>query len=155
MKRGMRLLGKVALSSMLLVTIILFNSCKKEGIAPPPPTTKEDKTPLQERPGLFIIDFDGLRSDGGFSYKIGYEIDPGDSNDNHETSKLRLFENGVELHPPHTQHQDIRDYGKGRFSHWGTTLYFSTSDNTDPVANGRKYTYTLDGSGYSATAPTN
>lgn len=62
-------------------------------------------------------------------------------------STLRLFENGVELGPPHARHEDIRTAGMGRFSHWmssqgfGDSIYFSASDNSDPRANGRAYTY--------------
>ena len=145
-----KFIQKVTLSLILFTTIVLFNSCKKEEASKVKPSTVM-KTVTEKKPGLYIIDFDGLRSDGGFSYKIGYEIQIGDSNDEPAISTLRLFENGVELHPAHSTHQDIRDYGKGRFSHWGTTLYFSTSDNTDPVANGREYTYTLNGAGYTAS----
>ncbi|MDP7135379.1 MAG: hypothetical protein QF437_33090, partial [Planctomycetota bacterium] len=37
-------------------------------------------------------------------------------------------------------HRDIRELGKGRYSHWTqSTLYFSASDSTDPRTNGRKY----------------
>ncbi|MDR6940224.1 hypothetical protein [Mucilaginibacter pocheonensis] len=150
MKSKLEFFRKVALSCMLLSAIIAFNSCKKEISQTPTPPPDKPKTVVEIRPGLFKVNFVGLRSDGGFAYKIGYEIDGGDSNDEPQLSKLRLFENGVELHPPHSYHADIRDYGKGRFSHWGTTLYFSTSDNTDPVVNGKEYAYTLDGTGYPA-----
>jgi hypothetical protein len=86
----------------------------------------------------------GLRSDSGFCYKIGYDLpEIGDSNTSPAVSKLRLFENGVELGPAHSTHRDIRSFGLGQFSHWGNSLYFSTSDNSDPLTNGRKYTYTI------------
>jgi hypothetical protein len=147
MKKEMKFLGKVALSVMVVGAIILCNGCNKDLASPSP---IQDKKTAQIKPGLFLVDFDGLRSDGGFSYKIGYVLEGGDSNAEPTKSILRVFENGVELHPAHTAHQDIRDFGKGRFSHWGSTLYFSTSDNTDPVANGREYSYTLNGAGYPA-----
>jgi len=54
-------------------------------------------------------------------------------------SRLRLFEDGQELPHPHSAHDDIRDLGAGRYSHWGNALFFSSSDNTDPSANGRRY----------------
>jgi pectate lyase len=41
--------------------------------------------------------------------------------------------------PAHSFHQEIRESGRGRFSHWGTDLLFSTSDNSDPNTNGRSY----------------
>lgn len=65
-------------------------------------------------------------------------------------SPLRLFENGKPLGPAHASHTDIRTLGRGRYSHWQrmtgsgphpklTSLWFSTSDNTDPNDNGRTY----------------
>jgi hypothetical protein len=38
-------------------------------------------------------------------------------------------------------HDAIRNIGKGRFSHWGNDLVFSTPDNSDPNGNGRTYAY--------------
>lgn len=55
-------------------------------------------------------------------------------------SRLRLFENGRELPHPHSAHDLIRTLGAGRYSHWGDAVFFSSSDNTDPSANGRRYT---------------
>ena len=145
-----KLFQKVVLSSILFTALFFFNSCKKEA-ASKITSSSIKKTASEKQPGLYNLNMDGLRSDGGFSYKISYVIEGGDSNDGPEKSGLRLFENGVELDPAHSTRQGIRDYGKGRFSHSGTTLYFSTSDNTDPVANGREYTYTLNGAGYTAS----
>lgn len=58
-----------------------------------------------------------------------------------ERSVWMLKENGVYLPFPHSLHQSIRKTGMGRYSHWREFLYFSTSDNTDPRANGRKYVF--------------
>jgi hypothetical protein len=55
-------------------------------------------------------------------------------------SRLALFEDDLLLGPPHSAHQNIRTLGYGRYSHWGTNLYFSTSDASDPNRNGRRYT---------------
>ena len=52
-----------------------------------------------------------------------------------------VFEDGAPLGIAHSMHDVIRNLGKGRFSHWGTGVMFSTSDNSDPTKNGRKYTY--------------
>jgi hypothetical protein len=54
-------------------------------------------------------------------------------------SSLRLFENGKEIGIPHCSHQEIREIGLGRYSHWGNSLYFSTPDNSNPNENNRKY----------------
>jgi len=54
-----------------------------------------------------------------------------------------LYENGVPFGEPHVPHQYIRTEGGGLFSHWQDFLFFSTSDNSDPNANGRRYSYTV------------
>jgi hypothetical protein len=54
-------------------------------------------------------------------------------------SRLVVFENGKALHHPHSNHDDIREFGAGRFSHWGKVIYFSASDNSNPTTNGRWY----------------
>ncbi len=57
-------------------------------------------------------------------------------------SELVLLEDGRPLGPAHSLHQAIRDQGQGRYSHWTrTSLYFSSSDHTDPLTNGRRYTW--------------
>jgi hypothetical protein len=64
-----------------------------------------------------------------------------DSPDNPTRSTLVLYEDGKPLGPAHSSHQDIRDIGLGRFSHWRDMgLIFSTSDNSDPNTNGNSYT---------------
>ena len=68
---------------------------------------------------------------------------PGDGVKDGPPSTLQLFEDGKELGPAHVLHADIRTAGQGRFSHWITALYLSTSDNSDPRTNGRTYTWKL------------
>lgn len=71
----------------------------------------------------------------------------GDTLINPRASTLRLFEDGVEIGPAHSSHDEIRAIGMGRFSHWSegpvSWLYMSTSDNSDPRFNGRRYTATI------------
>ena len=65
-----------------------------------------------------------------------------DSNDNNGRSNIELYENTTRLGPPHSDHTEVASLGRGRFSHWrknGTTMYWSSSDNTDPATNGRAY----------------
>jgi MoaA/NifB/PqqE/SkfB family radical SAM enzyme len=50
-----------------------------------------------------------------------------------------LYEDDRELPYRDSVHDDIRREGMGRYSVWGHTLYFSSSDNSDPVTNGRTY----------------
>ena len=76
---------------------------------------------------------------GNFVFKVeGDEGSPA-------RSTLRLFEGSTELKPAHTLHDEIRQKGGGRFSHWGEGLYFSTSDGSDPRRNGRTYSLTASG----------
>ena len=62
-----------------------------------------------------------------------------DSNQSPEDSSLVLLENGVPLRYPHQLHKAIASIGGGRYSHWGKYVIFSTSDNTSPLVNGRRY----------------
>ena len=83
-------------------------------------------------------------SDGGFAYYVAQNFGTlGDNLTNGTQSVLKIFENGIQLNPAHSPHADIRNIGRGRFSHWSNTLYFSASDNTNPKTNGRTYTYTI------------
>lgn len=114
-------------------------------------TTTTTTTPTTTSSGV-VLDLSRAGSDGGFAYYI--DVDPnivGDSNEQLTISKMRLFENGVEIGPAHAVHADIRNYGKGRFSHWGTGLRFSASDNSNPKTNGKTYTYTVDGTSPTST----
>jgi len=55
-------------------------------------------------------------------------------------STLKLYEDGKPLGPAHSSHADIAKLGGGRWAHWGrNAVQFSTSDNSDPRTNGRKY----------------
>jgi hypothetical protein len=55
-------------------------------------------------------------------------------------SRAQILENGKPLGPGNTIHQEIRQKGEGRYSFWHNSLYFSSSDNSDPRTNGRRYT---------------
>lgn len=56
-----------------------------------------------------------------------------------EDETVMLCEDGEPLPYPEAIHEEIRELGKGRYSVWGDTLYFSTSDGTDPATSGRSY----------------
>lgn len=56
-------------------------------------------------------------------------------------SPLVLLEDGVWLSGGNSFHDEIRKTGGGLFSHWQSNIYFSSSDNSDPRINGKKYTY--------------
>jgi len=89
-------------------------------------------------------------SDGGYAYRIPVTTGiPADNRNSFRQSTLRLFENGLEVGPAHSNHPDIRNVGQGMFSHWslpdGTveSLRFSSSDDTYPGTNGKSYSYCL------------
>jgi len=163
MQSKKRLFNKVILPSLLITIIIGFSNCKKEG--------SESLTPLDNIEaisdtnaisavgkgitGLTRIDVSTGKKDSGFAYRV--PIDPSitsDSGNQPSASILKVYENGVEIGPAHSLHDDIRNVGKGRFSHWTGYLYFSASDNSNPLTNGRKYTYSVTGN-TSITTPDN
>lgn len=123
----------ICIAVLALFVMSLCTNCKKVELQPKKIVSSDPQT----------LDLIGLKSDSGFAYKLSYDFPiPGDSQTERTQSTLRLFENGVELGPAHSNHDDIRKYGLGQFSHWGNALIFSTSDNSNPLSNGRKYTYT-------------
>jgi hypothetical protein len=72
-------------------------------------------------------------------------------------SPIVVCEKGRMLGPAHSRADDIRNYGRGRFSHWVggapngarplPRILFSTSDNSDPNTNGREYSVIEPGEG--------
>lgn len=79
----------------------------------------------QEKGHAFLVFLDGAEN--------------GDDQADTRRSNLQVLEDGRPLGPAHAIHDDIRRSGRGRFSHWNNRLYFSTSDNSDPRTNGRRY----------------
>lgn len=85
--------------------------------------------------------------DSGYAWKASIPNDNlllGDNNDNPTRSKLILLENNKPMWKRHSLHADIRNTGKGRYSHWNNELLFSTSDNSNPNNNGRSYKIILE-----------
>jgi hypothetical protein len=114
---------------------------------PPPPPS-----------GANLINVSGAVLDAGFSYYVSQDFGTlPDIGSNPTRSVLRIFENGVELLPPHSSHSDIASMGRGRFSHWNdgsfVALYFSASDNSNPKTNGRTYTYSITSSATANLTP--
>ena len=80
----------------------------------------------------------GIRPEIGFAY-IAPTNHP-ELSHHQRPSPAIVLEDGFPLPgPPNSIHEDIRKIGKGRFSFWHDYVYFSTSDNSDPNANGRTY----------------
>jgi glycosyltransferase involved in cell wall biosynthesis/SAM-dependent methyltransferase len=83
----------------------------------------------------------GLKPDSGYAWTVDLPQLEASSDDlkNPRRSRLTVLEDGKPLGPAHTAHDVIRSEGGGALSHWRETLYFSSSDHTDPSSNGRKY----------------
>jgi hypothetical protein len=78
----------------------------------------------------------------GYCYWLQFDFGtPADNDTLTAQSLLQVYEDGKPLGPAHTIHDDIRYKGLGVFSHWKTFLRFSASDNTNPLTNGRVYTW--------------
>ena len=54
-------------------------------------------------------------------------------------SPLVIYEDSVRLGPAHSTFTEIQTGGMGRFGHWKNSFAFSTSDNSNPATNGRRY----------------
>jgi hypothetical protein len=80
----------------------------------------------------------------GSHMAVAHSDDPlaelADDADNQDRSPIVLYEDDHPLGPAHSSHTDIARLGGGRYSHWKTQgMVFSSSDNSDPNANGRRY----------------
>jgi hypothetical protein len=67
-----------------------------------------------------------------------YKISNGDA-DAVSAKDMLLTGDGRRLLHAGVRHDEMRKSGLGRYSHWGSWLYFSASDNSNPNTNGRKY----------------
>lgn len=160
MHRKTKLITKVVTTTLLFVAFFGLTNCQKEdpiltNFENPIIKGEIDKSASTSTTNVIrgSLVNSNLRTDGGVAYRITIPVEDGDSQDNPKQSTLRLFENGRELGEAHAMHRDIRNIGRGRFSHWGKTLIFSASDNTNPIKNGRTYTYTVTNENVVAPTP--
>jgi SAM-dependent methyltransferase len=92
----------------------------------------------------------------GFAWSCDLPAEPsseGDTPQHKYRSTWRLLEDDKPIGISHAMHAEISGLGAGRYSHWGDTLYFSTSDNSDPNSNGRHYSLAKDAAGAEADEP--
>jgi radical SAM protein with 4Fe4S-binding SPASM domain len=89
------------------------------------------------REGDMVVELQDIRQEQGHCYVAPCAFDQ-------RLHFCRLFEDDRPLGPVVGSHQRLREEGGGSYSIWetadGITIYFSTSDNTDPRRNGRTYT---------------
>ena len=62
-----------------------------------------------------------------------------DSPTNETPSPFVIYEDETPLGPAHSPYREVREKGEGRFVHWVVGFIFSSSDNSDPNTNGRRY----------------
>lgn len=62
----------------------------------------------------------------------------------HRCSPVRVLEDGVPLSGGHAPCAEVGGVGAGRYCHAGDAVYFSASDGSDPLQNGRVYSLDLD-----------
>lgn len=127
MKR-LRVLAILALAAGTVMAGVAFNPPRIEGRLQPDRIRPESGH-------AWIAD---VRADVPFPYVVrGSEVGVAPS------GVLVLTEDGLALGPADAPHDTIRREGRGAYSHWSDSLYFSTIDNSDPRSNGRRYEYSV------------
>ena len=124
-------------------TALQFSQCpmlsRRTDLCLPAPQTE-----AVNNPRIVALDCEAMRHNDENCWKIELDgIASGDTEEKPITSMLEFYEDYLPLGPRHAQHDSIRKYGRGRFSHWGSTLFFSSSDNSDPTRNDRLYAIAL------------
>ncbi len=104
-----------------------------------PPVPRNATTASTQAKALHLLAYFEAHGGHMFSTRLPAGLPPGDANEDPGRSPLQILENGVPLGPSHAMHTAIAEEGKGRYSHWGDSLKFSASDNSDPRTNGREY----------------
>ena len=106
---------------------------------PTPPV--QPSQPIQDIEAEYPLDAERFKEESGFCWLAELADLPieGDITQSPRRSGYVLCEDGHPIGSGHAAHEMIRGAGRGLFSHWDKQLYFSTSDNSDPRSNGRKY----------------
>ena len=126
--------SKYFLVALLALTLALgLGTALLQWILPPPRAVLPLSAPAPDGGYGWVVPLPKLFLP--FWQRAIYTVPPGDGIGHNVT----LLEDGKALARPNCFHQDIRDYGNGRYSHWGDGLWFSTSNNDDPTNNGREY----------------
>lgn len=143
---------KVVLGLIFILTSACANPDslgKLEGRLTNSLTSVQDDNGANQLPPIYQnpLDVSKCENETGFACLILVSNlpEPSDSDTNPKASKIRIFEDGVEIGPAHSLHDDIRNKGKGHYSHWLGTLRLSASDSSNPRTNGKKYTFGIAG----------
>jgi hypothetical protein len=124
-----RLAALIGLAACVVLAGCDKGAPKSESAAPGPTATAASEAP--------IVIKAPISKESGFAWIVTTDVNPA-------VRKLHVYENGKLLGPGDSMHDDIRKKGLGAYSHWDPktgvfTVYFSTSDNSDPNTNGRAY----------------
>jgi hypothetical protein len=103
--------------------------------------------PVVAPPGAMVIRLTPVQPSsryGGFAFESSlaeFEVFEEFSGPKFVASPVLLYEDDKPLGPSvHHELESISRFGEGRYSHWNHEgMIFSTSDNSDPRKNGRKY----------------
>src|SRR5262245_53087057 len=90
------------------------------------------------------IDSDLVQHQEGRAYAVElkprfWEVAAGDNSGT--PSQLVLYEDGQQLWRAHASHDEIRNLGEGRYSHWKRRLIFSSTDGTAPTDGTHVYSF--------------
>lgn len=98
----------------------------------------------------FTLDAAEIQHEGGLLYRapmkrrLSWPWQPiSDHQYSPRRSRLILLEDGRLIGHAHSDIDQIKTLGAGRYAHWVNALFFSSSDRTDPRANKRRYHGTL------------
>jgi hypothetical protein len=82
---------------------------------------------------------EGIGYPGAYAYTIPLGTTWMSQDKRGTSAPAQVREDGIAMALQDSPHADIADKGAGRYSLWNRYLFFSTSDNSDPRTNGRKY----------------
>jgi hypothetical protein len=78
-----------------------------------------------------------------YGTRVADLVTAADTNSRPARSPLVLLEDGLPIAPAHALHAVVREKGAGSYSHWEDWLLFSSSENSDPRVNGRRYSIVI------------
>lgn len=130
------------LFSVVAASIVFVAGCDSRAPAQVGKAVVQEQRPINPQQVVLSLDASQMQPEKGqaFAYQAPQLESEADTTGQPTRSPYFLLENGKPLAPAHAIHEDIRNNGKGRWSHWGRNIYFSSSDGSDPRQNNRKYT---------------
>lgn len=128
--------------SILAAGAIVLVGCDSREATPVGKPVVQEQRPTNPQQVVLSLDPSQIQPEKGlaFAYQAPHLESEADMTDQATRSPYFLMEDGKPLAPAHAIHDDIRNNGKGRWSHWRQNIYFSSSDGSDPRQNKRKYT---------------